>query len=72
MAWKKTGQQISRSSSWSNEGQGSVLVPDMTDHWVSESTLSRDHGLVTETHGWQNVTLRSRMYREAHSRLNTE
>ncbi|KAI1285814.1 Microsomal triglyceride transfer protein large subunit [Halotydeus destructor] len=68
--WSKTGNEIKKRFSFSNvEEDSSVLTPNVEDDWASETTLGRDHVLVVSSKGWQNVTLRSRLYQEAHSKL---
>lgn len=52
-----------------NSGQSSILIPDILNQWQIQSKTSQEHSFVTSSHGWQNITLRSRIYNNAHSHL---
>jgi len=45
------------------------MVPKTVNEWSSVSKLARDHSYITESRGWQNVSLESRLYKEAYSKL---
>ncbi|RWS27644.1 hypothetical protein B4U80_04809, partial [Leptotrombidium deliense] len=73
----KSGQELKKYYYKSNidESEGdvhSVLVPAIVDEWESKSKLARDHSYITESIGWQNISLSSRLYSTAHSKLHTK
>lgn len=58
--------------SYTSNGQSSInsiFAPEIVNSWMTQSKLSKDHSIVTHNHGWQNVTLRSLVYKEAFSKL---
>lgn len=74
--WNKVKGRLERSSqnfevtspNKSSE-HSSILLPQVLDTWHISSELEAEHTLVTSASGWQNVTLRSKIYTEAHSHL---
>ncbi|OTF81732.1 hypothetical protein BLA29_003245 [Euroglyphus maynei] len=72
--WNLQGRHlIRRKSSQSdlleNSGRYSLLAPAITDNWEIESELASDHDITEHVKGWQNVTLESKIYPNAHSKL---
>lgn len=70
MLWDQQGNVTKKSYSFSNiDDDSSLLFPSIDDYWESETILARDHALVVSSKGFQNVTLRSRLFEDAHSKL---
>lgn len=68
--WVRSGNEIKKSFSGSNmDDEGSLLSPAVEDYWATETVVGRDHALVVSSKGYQNVTLRSRLFQDAHSKL---
>ena len=70
--WHIIGNKISKSFKWSNSGPGSassILKPDISNVWQQDSVVDPDHSIISSSRGWQNITLRSRIYTEAHSHM---
>lgn len=70
---KNDKSRISKSFSWTNSGPSgsaaSILKPDIQNVWHQDAHLDPDHRIVSSSSGWQNITLRSRIYTEAHSHM---
>lgn len=70
--WDVSGNKTIKSFAWNNGGAGnaaSILKPEIRNIWQQEALLDPDHGVVSSSTGWQNITLRSRIYTEAHSHM---
>lgn len=67
--WTQTGQQIVKKSLTNNSKSQSILLPDFIDEWQVNLEVAKDHPVVIESNGWQNITLSSRIYQNAHSKL---
>jgi len=65
--YQKNGKSVKTFSS--NNFGGSILLPDIENNWEIETSSSGDHSIVQSINGWQNVSLRSRIYQDAHSKL---
>ncbi|XP_054166757.1 microsomal triglyceride transfer protein-like isoform X2 [Oppia nitens] len=67
--WITDGLTISKKSSTTNSDIKSLLNPEVEDVWHVSAQLASDHPVVISANGWQNVTLQSRIYSFAHSKL---
>ncbi|CAG2174423.1 unnamed protein product, partial [Oppiella nova] len=67
--WIRDGLTISKKSLNTNTDYKSILSPDVSDEWQTSAQLASDHPIVESANGWQNVTLQSRIYSFAHSKL---
>lgn len=72
--WELQGRHLIRRKSVQSElmedfGKYSLLAPLITDNWEIESELAIDHDISEHVKGWQNVTLESKIYPNAHSKL---
>lgn len=65
----KKGQDIEMSYSSKHDTIEPIMNPLNLDQWSISTNLGRDHTLVTESTGWQNVSLTSRLYNTAYSKL---
>ena len=65
---------FTKSFKWANSGSGasSILNPDIKNIWNQEAKLDPHHPILISSSGWQNVTLRSRVYTEALSHMSLE
>lgn len=65
----KTVTQATLTNRHLEDKSPSILLPDILDQWEVHSESSGEHSIVKSASGWQNVTLRSRIYNDAHSKL---
>ena len=49
----------------------SLLAPQVHDSWEIRTKFAEDHDVPEQVHGWQNVTLQSKVYQRAPSKLST-
>ncbi|XP_015785984.1 microsomal triglyceride transfer protein [Tetranychus urticae] len=71
VTWNKKGQDIEQSYSSKTDKIEPIMSPLIIDEWSISTNLGRDHTLVTESVGWQNVSLISRIYNTAYSKLHS-
>ena len=62
-------RKSSKSELLEDSGKYSLLAPAITDNWEIDSKLATDHDISEHVKGWQNVTLESKIYPNAHSKL---
>lgn len=69
---QKDGRTVKQSTLTNNDfenRQSSILLPDIVNQWEIHRENSQEHSIVSSSFGWQNITLRSRIYNDAHSKL---
>ncbi|RWS08553.1 hypothetical protein B4U79_03836 [Dinothrombium tinctorium] len=74
LVWSKSGQDLKKYFYYSNIGnpfEKTALIPEIVDEWETKSKLGRDHAIVLESSGWQNLSLISQLYPNAHSKLHS-
>lgn len=63
------GKIVKSYSSNGHSAIDSIFGPEILNNWMTESKISDDHSIVIQNTGWQNVTIRSLVYKEAFSKL---
>lgn len=64
-----SGNVIKSYTSNGHSAIDSIFGPEILNSWMTESVMSTDHSIVLKNTGYQNVTIRSLVYKEAHSKL---